>query len=69
MKMSSSCLNHVLRNSGVAKNIYLMILLNDLTKHDLVEITIFSTELFETDSIRGLPLFRKNRLNSLEKSS
>ena len=35
------------------KNIYLMILLNDSTKHALAEITVFFTELFETDSIRG----------------
>ena len=30
-----------------------MILLIDSTKHDLAEITVFFTELFETDSIRG----------------
>ena len=53
MKMAPSFLNHVLRNSGAEKNIYLIILLNDSTKHDLAEITVFFTELFETDSIRG----------------
>ena len=35
------------------KNIYLMILLNDSTKHALAGITVIFTELFETDSIRG----------------
>ena len=53
MKMAPSFLNHILRNSGAEKNIYLVILLNDSTKHDLAEITVFFTELFETDSIRG----------------
>ena len=53
MKMAPFFLNHVLRNSGAEKNIYLIILLNDSTKHDLVEITVFFTELFETDFIRG----------------
>ena len=53
MKMVPSFLNHILRNSGAEKNIYLVILLNDSTKHDLAEITVFFTELFETDSIRG----------------
>ena len=52
MKIASSFLNHVLRNSGAARN-NLMILLNDSTKHDLAEITVFFAELFETDSIRG----------------
>ena len=54
MKMAPSFLNYVLRNSWAEKNIYLMMLLNDSTKHDLAEITVFFTELFETDSIRGL---------------
>ena len=53
MKMAPSFLNHILRNSGAEKNIYLVILLNDSTKHDLAEITVFFTELFEPDSIRG----------------
>ena len=53
MKMAPSFLNHILRNSGAEKDIYLVILLNDSTKHDLAEITVFFTELFETDSIRG----------------
>ena len=54
MKMAPSFLNYVLRNSWAEKNIYLMMLLNDSTKHDLAEITVFFTELFVTDSIRGL---------------
>ena len=54
MKMAPSFLNYVLRNSWAEKNIYLMMLLNDSTKHDLAEIIVFFTELFETDSIRGL---------------
>ena len=54
MKMAPSFLNYVLRNSWAEKNIYLMMLLNDSTKQDLAEITVFFTELFETDSIRGL---------------
>ena len=53
MKMAPFFLNHVLLNSGAEKNIYPIILLNDSTKHDLAEITVFFTELFETDSIRG----------------
>ena len=53
MKMAPFFLNHVLRNSGAEKNFYPTIQLNDSTKHDLAEITVFFTELFETDSIRG----------------
>ena len=53
MKMAPSFLNHVLRNSGAEKSFYPTIQLNDSTKHDLAEITVFFTELFETDSIRG----------------
>ena len=53
MKMVPFFLNHVLRNSGAEYFFYPIILLNDSTKHDLAEITVFFTELFETDSIRG----------------
>ena len=53
MKMAPFFLNHVLRNSGAEKIFYPTIQLNDSTKHDLAEITVFFTELFETDSIRG----------------
>ena len=53
MKMASFFLNHVLRNSGAEKSFYPTRQLNDSTKHDLAEITVFFTELFETDSIRG----------------
>ena len=53
MKMAPFFLNHVLRNSGAEKKFYPTIQLNDSTKHDLAEITVFFTELFQTDSIRG----------------
>ena len=67
MKMAPSFLNHVLRNSGAEKNIYLIKLLNDSTKHDLAEITIFSLNClkqipFGVHLMRDLPFFRRNRL-------
>ena len=53
MRMAFSFINHVLLNLGAAKNVRLTVSLSNSTKHDIAEIAIFFTELFEADFIRG----------------